>query len=101
MGHVPALLLEMAATAEQDLKSLNVVDIVESQKDDPLLCKRSSGGVGWKRVCEFSASDSRRDRNTIPAIDCLELHELSASYSCRRIRALDTTFGFRKHTAKQ
>jgi len=36
---------------------------------------RSGRKAGRKRVCEFSASDLRRDRNTVPGVDvdCLEL----------------------------
>ena len=54
----------MAAATEQGLKSCKVADIVKTQKEDPfLLYRRSSGGAGWKRVYEFSASNSRRDQN--------------------------------------
>ena len=59
----PALLLENVAAVEQALEKLKVIDIVQSQKGDLLLYRRSSGRAGWKRMCEFSASNLRRDQN--------------------------------------
>ena len=61
MTRVPALLLETAAVAGQDLKSLKVVDIVTKQRR-PTPSVRSVERKGWKQVCEFLAPNERRDQ---------------------------------------
>lgn len=107
---VPTLLLETSTAAEPDLKSLSVFNIVKPQKDDPV--------PPSLRVCEFSASNSRSDRNAVPVryiqqfrgaitIDCLgplrtSRRGRSASYPCRCIRrtGVDKDFRGDSHTAK-
>jgi len=80
MRRVPALPLETVTAVEPDLKSLSVVDIVKSQKDDPfLLCKRSSGRADGSECANFQrqihATRSKYRSGHVPAIDCLEPHE--------------------------
>ena len=54
MRRVPALLLETVTAVEPDLKSLNVVDMVKSQKGDPFfLCKRPSGKADGSECANF------------------------------------------------
>jgi len=80
MRRVPALLLETVTAVEPDLKSLSVVDIVKSLKDDPfLLCKRPSGKADGSECANFQrqihATRSKYCSGQVPVIDCLELHE--------------------------